>query len=100
MVPENLYLIQKRLIYLKQLLRYEKIGLYGGHFPKWPPTPSRAKSEMALYPNMFVMMKSKCVSNVMLVSQNAQFGHIFSHIGWANSESERGANRSVHLYLL
>ena len=26
-VPENLYLIQKRLIYLKQLLRYEKIGL-------------------------------------------------------------------------
>ena len=29
-VPENLYLIQKRLIYLKQLLTYEKIGL------RWP----------------------------------------------------------------
>ena len=26
-VPENLYLIQKRQIYLKRLLRYEEIGL-------------------------------------------------------------------------
>ena len=31
-VPENLYKIPKRLIYLKQLLRYEKIGL---RRPSW-----------------------------------------------------------------
>ena len=37
---------------------------------------------MALCPNIFVMMKSKCVPIVMLVSQNAQFGHMLSHIGW------------------
>ena len=50
--------------------------VYGGHLKQWLPTPSRAKSEMALYPNIFVMTKSKCVPNVMLLSQNAQFIHI------------------------
>ena len=38
--------------------------VYGGHFGKWPPKPSGAKSsEMALYPNIFLMMKSKFVPN-------------------------------------
>ena len=43
-VPENLYLIQKRLIYLKQLLRYEKISLRRP-FSKMAANASRAKSE-------------------------------------------------------
>ena len=64
--PDNLYQIPKRLIYLKQL-RYEK-KVYGGHLGKWSPTPSGAKSKMALCPYIFVMMKSKCVPNFMLVS--------------------------------
>ena len=42
--------------------------MYGGHLGKWPPTSLGVKSEMALYPNIFIMMKSKCVLNVMLVS--------------------------------
>ena len=28
----------------------------------------KGETEMAIYPNIFVMMKSKCVPNVMLVS--------------------------------
>ena len=51
-VPDNLYQIPKRLIYLKQLLRYEKKN-YGGYLGKWPPTPSRAKTDMAFISKYF-----------------------------------------------
>ena len=42
-VPENLYYIPKRLIYLKQLLRYERICL---RRPSWEMAANAFKGEI------------------------------------------------------
>ena len=59
-VAHNLCLHKKRLSYSMLLLRYQK-KVYRGLLRKWPITPSSAKSEIAVYPNICVMIKSKCV---------------------------------------
>ena len=62
--PETYVLIPQRLLLVAQVFTYEEID-FRRPFPKWPPPPSRAKSAMALYPNIVVI---KCVLNIMLVS--------------------------------
>jgi len=44
----------------------------GGHFGKWPPQPSEVKFAMPLYPDLFIILYSSCVPNLVLLSKSAQ----------------------------
>ena len=50
-----------------------KISPVNGHFVKWLPWPSGAKSVMAKYPEIFVIYWSICLPSLVLLSLSAQF---------------------------
>ena len=54
---------------------------YGGHLGKWPSTLSKAKSEMTLYPNMFLIMCSIQISSQIFNACITKCT-IHAHIGW------------------
>jgi len=50
-----------------------------GHFVKWLPRPSGAKSVMAKYPEIFVIYWSTCLPSLVLLSLSAQFFEFLSN---------------------
>ena len=78
-VPENLYQIPKRLIYLKQLLRYENIGL---RRPSWKMAAKAFQGEIwdgpiSRYLCNYVLYI--CAEYLACITKRT----IHSHIGWA-----------------
>ena len=59
-------LVPNYLLYMNQCSCKDTSTIgFGSHFAKWPATPSKANSELALYQYIFVFTCSKCLGKCL-----------------------------------